>query len=134
MKAPPLPSERSFGILFTVVFALLAGWIYWKAGPASKWWIPASLSGLFLVLSFVAPIVLRPLNIVWMKFGLLLGMIVSPIALGVIFFLAVTPFALVMKLAKRDALLLKLNKDARSYWVPRDPPGPNGPESFPRQF
>lgn len=134
MKAPPLPSERSFGLLFTVVFGLVSVWMLWKGGSASRWWIPAALSGLFLILSFVAPIVLRPLNIVWMKFGLLLGMIVSPIALGVIFFLAVTPFALVMRLAKRDVLFRKFDKSARSYWVHRDPPGPNGPESFPRQF
>src|SRR5262245_16812490 len=95
MKAPKLPSDRSFGLLFTVVFAVLAAWAAWKGGK--HWWYSASISGLFLVLSLTFPKVLHPLNVVWMKFGLLLGMIVSPIVLGVIYFLVVTPFALVMK-------------------------------------
>jgi hypothetical protein len=132
MNPSKLPSDRSFGILFTVVSALLAGWFFYKG--RTYWDIFAGVSAGFLVLALVLPRVLRPLNFVWMKFGDLLGRIVSPIVLGIIFYGAVTPFALVMKLAKRDALARRFDAGARSYWILRDPPGPNAAESFPRQF
>lgn len=132
MTPSKLPSDRSFGLLFTAVFAILAGWSWYRV--RSYWDICAGLSGGFLVLALVLPRVLHPLNFLWMKLGDLLGRIVSPIVLGIIFYLAVTPFALVMKLAGRDALSRRFDAGARSYWVSREPPGPNAAESFPRQF
>jgi len=132
MTPSKLPSDRSFGFLFTVVFALLAGWFYYRG--RSFWDICVWVSGGFLVVTLVLPRILRPLNFLWMKLGDLLGRIVSPIVLGIIFYGAVTPFALVMKLAKRDALSRRFDAGARSYWISRDPPGPNAAESFPRQF
>lgn len=132
MKAPPLPSDRSFGVLFTVVFALLAGWLAWRANTLWYWFAGASAA--FLLVSYTVPRILRPLNAVWMKFGMLLNAIVSPIILGVIFFIVFTPVALFFKLIKRDVLNRKYEPSLASYWLNRDPPGPDGPSSFPRQF
>lgn len=127
-----LPTDRSFGLLFTVVFALLAGWLAWKASHVWQW--SAALSGAFLLFTLIIPRALHPLNVLWMKFGLLLGKIVSPIVLGVIFYGLFTPVALVMRLAKRDALSRAYDPDAPSYWKGRAPPGPDAGQSFPRQF
>ncbi len=132
MKTPPLPSDRSFGILFTVVFALIAGWMAWRGKTLWPWFAGASAA--FLLVSFTFPKALRPLNIVWMKLGLLLGAIVSPIVLGIIYFLVITPVALFFKMTKRDVLNRKYEPSLASYWIDRDPPGPDGPSSFPRQF
>lgn len=132
MSEIELPSNRSFGILFTVVFALIAGWFAW-AGSTHWWWF-ASVSGAFLLISFVAPGILKPLNIVWMKFGALLNKIVSPIMLGAIYFIVITPVALFFKVTGRDELKRKYDKALKTYWISREPPGPDGPSSFPRQF
>jgi hypothetical protein len=132
MQAPKLPTDRSFGLLFTVVFALLAGWSAWRGGHLWPWW--AGASGLFLVVSLIVPRILRPLNVAWMWLGLLLSMIVSPIVMGLIYFIVVTPMALFFKLTGRDALMRKYQPALGSYWIKRDPPGPDGPSSFPNQF
>ena len=130
----PLPSERSFGLLFGAVFALLAayGWFY-------KGWSLAVVLSLvavgvaFVLLGFVAPKVLRPLNWLWFQLGQLLGKIVSPIVLGAIFFLILTPVSLLTRLFGRDELRLKRKASQASYWLDRAPPGP-APESFKNQF
>lgn len=129
-----LPSERSFGLLFGAVFALLAayGWFF-------KSWssvVELSLLGLalaFVLLGFVAPKILSPLNWLWFQLGQLLGKIVSPIVLGAIFFLLLTPVSLVTRLFGRDELRLKRKASQTSYWLDRAPPGP-APESFKNQF
>ena len=129
-----LPSERSFGLLFGAVFALLAayGWFF-------KSWssvIELSLLGValaFVLLGFVAPKILSPLNWLWFQLGQLLGKIVSPIVLGAIFFLLLTPVSLVTRLFGRDELRLKRKASQTSYWLDRAPPGP-APESFKNQF
>ena len=129
-----LPSERSFGLLFGAVFALLAayGWVF-------KGWslvIVLALLGVavaFVLLGFVAPKVLRPLNWLWFQLGQLLGKIVSPVVLGAIFFLLLTPVSLVTRLFGRDELRLKRKARQTSYWLERAPPGPE-PESFKNQF
>ena len=129
-----LPSERSFGLLFGAVFVLLAayGWFF-------KSWssvVELSLLGLalaFVLLGFVAPKILSPLNWLWFQLGQLLGKIVSPIVLGAIFFLLLTPVSLVTRLFGRDELRLKRKASQTSYWLDRAPPGP-APESFKNQF
>jgi hypothetical protein len=118
--------------LFTVVFGLLAGWSAWRGGSWWPWF--AGIAGAFLVVSLVIPRILRPLNWLWMRFGLLLGMIVSPIVMGIIYFVVITPVALFFRIKGRDALSRKYDPALRSYWIHRDPPGPDGPSSFPRQF
>jgi hypothetical protein len=117
-----LPSNRSFGWTFTVFFVLVGVYGLWRGGAALPW---------LLVLAAVTAIVtltrdswLTPLNRAWMAFGELMGRVVSPIVLGLIFFGVFTPFALVMRLFGRDAMCRKWDPAAPSYWVKRDPPGP----------
>ena len=83
-------------------------------------------------ITFFAPVFLTPFNKAWYQLGLFLGKVVSPIVLGVIFFIVITPVAIVMKLAGRDALKLR-KQNISSYWIDRKPPGPE-PESFKEQF
>ena len=129
-----LPSERSFGLLFTAVFALLAGygWFFkgWSQSVVLSF-VGAALA--FGLLGLVAPKVLRPLNWLWFQLGQLLGKIVSPVVLGAIFFLLLTPVALVTRLFGRDELRLKRKASHTTYWLDRAPPGPE-PESFKNQF
>ena len=129
-----LPSERSFGLLFGVVFALLAayGWFF-KGWPLAVLLPLVGIAVAFVLLGFVAPKVLRPLNWLWFQLGQLLGKIVSPVVLGAIFFLLLTPVSLVTRLFGRDELRLKRKASQTSYWLDRAPPGPE-PESFKNQF
>jgi len=129
-----LPSERSFGLLFGAVFALLAayGW-YFKGWSLVVALALVGVALVFVLLGFVAPKVLAPLNWLWFQLGELLGKIVSPVVLGAIFFLILTPVSLVARLFGRDALRLKRKASQTSYWLDRAPPGPE-PESFKNQF
>ncbi len=128
-------SDRTFGIVFTVVFALFGGvmplWKGWNDGDPI--YPLLGVSGVFLVVALAMPKVLHPLNIVWMKVGVLLNKIVSPLVMGLLFFTTITPMAIVLRLMGKDLLKMKLDKDAKSYWVERDPPGPP-PESMSNQF
>ena len=129
-----LPSEKSFGFLFTGVFVFLA--IY---GHFVKNWespgvvICLGLSAAFCLMTLVMPRLLAPLNKAWFQIGELMGKLVSPIVLGVIFFLIITPVGLLGRLFGRDELRLKRRRQAASYWVERQPPGPTG-DSFKNQF
>lgn len=124
-------SNRSFGFVFTVFF-LIVGLLPLLHGEAYRLWALV-LSGLFLLLALAVPAVLSPLNRIWMKFGLVLHSIVSPLALGILFFLVVTPTGLLMRLFRKDPLRLNLDKSATSYWIDRQPPGP-APESLKQPF
>jgi len=111
-------SERSFGIVFSVVFALIGLWPLIH-GAQPRWWAIA-VAAVFLSAGLLFPLVLKPLNIIWFKFGMLLGRIVGPIVMGLIFFIAVTPTALIFKLRRKDLLKLAQDPDARTYWIARD--------------
>lgn len=126
-----LPSDRSFGLTFVVVFALGAGWLAWSGRPPGALLL-AGASLLTLMIALTRPAILRPLNRAWMKFGALLHMIVSPLVLGTIFFLVFAPYGIVMRLRGRDALKLRFEPETRSYWVQREPPGP-APDSLTKQ-
>jgi hypothetical protein len=126
-----LPSDRSFGLLFTVVFGLIGAWMWWKASDYAA--VAFALAALFLLAALAFPRVLRPLNSAWMRLGLLLNRVVSPIVMGVIFFGLLTPVAAIMRLRGRDVLQRRFDPARESYWIRRDPPGPDG-SSFPRQF
>jgi hypothetical protein len=127
-----LPSDRKFGWFFVAVFALGGGYAFWQSHNIA-WTISLFAVALaFLILAIAAPNLLAPLNKLWVQLGLLLGRIVSPIVLGLIFFVLITPVALVTRLGGRDALRLKKQNSA-SYWVDRDPIGPP-PDSFKNQF
>jgi hypothetical protein len=131
-KSVKLPSDRSFGLTFVVVFALLAGWQAWR-GRGTVAITFGSLSGLMLAFALLRPSLLHPLNRAWMKFGALLHHIVSPLVMGAIYFLVFTPVGWAMRRAGRDVLRRKLDSKAQSYWIERDPPGP-APDSLPNQF
>ena len=126
------PTERNFGLTFTAVFAIIAGLMAWKG---SYGWAAGFAGGAlaFLALTFAAPSVLRPLNFLWLKFGLLLHRIVNPIVMGFLFFAVITPFGVVMRLAGKDLLSLRRGAAFDSYWVKRDAPGP-APETMSQQF
>lgn len=126
-----LPSERSFAHVFAVVFAIIGLIPLLHGGSVRPWSL--GVAALFLVLGYAAPTLLRPLNKLWFKFGLLLHAIINPLVLGAMFFLAVTPMALVMRLAGKKLLNMQYDPSAKSYWIERQPPGPS-PQSVRRQF
>ncbi len=119
---PALPSNRSFGWTFTGLFLLAGGYGLWHGGAALPWLLPLAL--LTAAVTLAREHWLTPLNRAWMKLGELLGRIVSPIVLGAIFFVVFTPVGVVMRMAGRDAMKLRWEPGARSYWVEREPPGP----------
>lgn len=128
----PLPSERKFGQLFAVVGSALAAWGYVKGWPSGLSWALATAGAVFWLLAGWAPHVLAPLNKAWFKFGLLLGKLVSPLVLGLMFFLLVTPFAVIGRMLGRDELRLK-KRNVSTYWIDR-PAGVPASESFKNQF
>jgi Saxitoxin biosynthesis operon protein SxtJ len=132
VSAPQLPSDRRFGLLFVVVWALLAAYGAHKAWLNLVVSIFVAASVTFALATLFVPKALRPLNFAWFKLGELMGKIVSPIVLGIIFYLLITPVGLVGRLFGRDELKLKRGAE-KSYWIKRDPPGPSG-ESFKNQY
>lgn len=115
-----LPSNRKFGFFFSFVFAVAAAYFYYAENLVSSYALVAA-AFVFLIVTLVKSAALLPLNKLWMQFGLLLGMIVSPIVLGIIFFGMFTPIAMLMRLSGRDELRLKYTKKA-SYWILRNEP------------
>ena len=83
------------------------------------------VAGLFLAAALMVPGILAPLNHQWMRFGLLLHKITNPIIMGLVFFVTVTSTALVMKMMGLDPLNRKIDRNAKSYWINRTPPGPS---------
>ena len=116
-----ISSNRSFGIVFFVVFLLIALYPLTYSEDIRIW--SAIISLIFLVLGLLNSKILSPLNKLWFKFGIFLGKIISPLIMGIIFFLVVTPIGLIMRLFRKDILNLKYNKD-KSYWIEK-----NGPKS-----
>ena len=112
-----ISSNRSFGILFSIVFAIIAFWPTINGNPLRLWSIPISV--IFLVLGLLNSKLLNPLNIVWVKFGELLGIIIAPIVMAIIYFIIVTPIGLFMRLIGKDLLNLKFSK-ANTYWIKRE--------------
>jgi predicted membrane metal-binding protein len=124
-------SDRSFGFVFAAVFAVVASLPLVRGAPV-RWWALA-LAAAFALAALAAPRLLRPLNRIWFKFGLVLHHIVNPIIMGAIFFLAVTPMSLVMRALGKDPLRLKLDPGSATYWIPRERPAP-APRSMSKQF
>ena len=116
-----ISSNRSFGIVFFVVFSLIALYPLTYSGEIRIW--SAIISIIFLVLGLLNSKILAPFNKLWFKFGILLGKIISPIVMGIIFFFVVTPIGLIMRILGKDVLNLKYNKN-QSYWIEK-----NGPKS-----
>ena len=116
---PKLPSNRNFGIVFFVVFLVISLYPLTFSGGVAKWSLAVSI--VFLVLGLINSKILTPLNKVWFKFGLFLGKIVSPLVMGMIFFLVVTPTGIFMRLIGKDLLNLKI-KNNETYWINRTDP------------
>ena len=129
--APHPPSERSFGIVFTVFFSLVALWPLVKGRPWRPWGLAVAV--VFLAATLVWPASLRLPNRWWFQLALLLNRFVSPVAIGILFYGVFTPFAVVMRWAGKDPLRQRRDSAASTYWIDRDPPGPD-PKSMARQF
>lgn len=124
-------SDRSFGLVMTGAFAVMSLLNWWHNGHTWRW--TGAIALLFLAATIFCPAVLKPLNRLWLKFGLLLHRVVNPILMAFVFFGAVLPTALIMRALGKDPLRLKRQPDADSYWIERRPPGP-APESMTDQF
>ena len=124
-------SDRAFGLVFAVFFAFVGLAPLWKHHPLRSWALV--LAGLFLAIGLVRPGLLHPLNQAWIRLGLLLGKVVNPIVMGLLFFLVVAPTALIFRLLGKDPLRLSLDAGASSYWIERRPPGP-APQTMSNQF
>ena len=114
-------SNRSFGIIFFIIFLIISLYPLTNNQDIRLWSLPISLA--FLFLGLIDSKILNPLNKLWFKLGIFLGRIISPIVMGIIFFFVVTPIGLIMRILGKDLLNLKYNKK-QSYWIEK-----NGPKS-----
>ena len=112
-------SNRSFGIVFFVVFLLIATYPLINGDELRLWSLIISI--VFLFLGLLNSKILNPLNKLWFKFGIFLGKIISPLVIGIIFFLVVTPIGLLMRLLNKDLLNLRFNNND-SYWIEKTEP------------
>ena len=133
IRAEPVKgsSDRGFGVVFAIVFAAI-GLFPLLNGESPRGWSLA-VAGAILAAALVKAEWLAPFNQVWFRFGLLLHRIVNPIIMALLFYGVVMPTGLIMRAAGKDLLRLRYDPDAESYWMHRDPPGPN-PESLKHQF
>ena len=119
MDEVKIGSNRSFGIVFFVVFLIIAIYPLINGDELKVWSLIISI--VFLFLGLINSKILNPLNKLWFKFGIFLGKIISPLVMGIIFFLVVTPIALLMRLLNKDLLNLKFNNN-NSYWIEKTEP------------
>tara|TARA_Y100001949_G_scaffold152066_1_gene138216 strand:+ start:2205 stop:2573 length:369 start_codon:yes stop_codon:yes gene_type:complete len=112
-----MSSNRSFGILFFIVFLIVGLWPLKNGGDPSQLFL--IISGIFLILGLLNSKILTPLNKIWVKFGELLGKIIAPLVMAIIYFIILTPISLFLRIIGKDLLNLKLNKH-NSYWKKRD--------------
>lgn len=124
-------STRSFAVVFCVVFSVLAFLPLISGGSVRVWAL--AISGLFLFFTFFFTSVLQPLNLLWFRFGMLLSRVVNPLVMLILYAVAIVPFGITARLFGKDLLRLKLDPNAKSYWIQRQPPGP-APESIEQQF
>ena len=113
-KKIKIGSNRSFGLVFSIVFLIIALYPLLNDDSVKIWLIILSL--IFFILGLLNSNILYPLNRIWFKFGIILGGIVSPIVMGLVFFFVVTPISLILRLFKKDTLNLKKN-DSMTYWI-----------------
>ena len=124
-------SERALGIVFAVVFMIVGLWPLIGGGAIRLWAL--IVAGVFMALGCLAPKLLKPLNWLWFRFGLLLHKVMNPLIMALLFFTTVTPIAIIMKIMGKDPLRRKFDPTAKSYWIERQPPGPD-PETMRNQF
>ena len=119
MDEVKLSSNKSFGIVFFIVFLLIGVYPLLKGNDLRIWSL--IISFIFLALGLINSRILTPFNRLWFKFGLLLGKFISPLIMGIIFFIVVTPIGIIMRLFKKDLLNLKFNKK-ETYWIDKKGP------------
>jgi predicted membrane metal-binding protein len=125
------PSNRSFGGVFTVVFAAIGLLPLIRGGEVRVWAL--AVAGAFFITALLMPVLLAPLNRLWFKFGMLLHRVVSPLVMGMLFYVVVTPTGFLMRLFGKRPLDLDFDPSASSYWTLRQPPGP-APDTMKNQF
>ena len=130
-KQIKINSNKSFGLVFALVFLLIGLWPLLDNQPIRLW----ACGGfcVLILISFTIPKILGPFNHLWFLFGLLLHKFLNPIIMGLLFFTTITPIALTMRLLGKRPLSLEFDPKVNSYWIKRDPPGPD-PKSMTRQF
>jgi len=124
-------SDRGFGLVFAAVFLVIALWPLLGAAPP-RWWALVPSAG-FMVVALIRPALLGGLNRLWTRLGILLGRLISPLVLALLFYGVLSPLGVLMRLTGKDPLRLKQDRAAQSYWIPREPPGPP-PDSMTNQF
>ncbi len=117
IKKIKLPSNKKFGLFFSMIFFIFGGYFLYADSMMSAYFLIAT-SIIFLFFSLFKPNLLNPLNKIWMYFGYLIGIIVSPLVLSLLFFLIFTPVSILMKIVGRDELRLKFKK-CDTYWKPK---------------
>ena len=127
MKDIKISTNKSFGLVFSVVFFLISVYPLLNAGNIRFWSLILAI--IFLTLGLLNSKILTPLNKIWFKFGIFLGKIISPIIMSIIFFLVVTPIGFTMRLLGKDLLNLKNNKN-KSYWIENNGPKSNMKNQF----
>ena len=120
MNKIKISSNRSFGLVFFIAFLIVSLWPLTYGEPIRIWLVIISM--VFLILGLMNSKLLTPLNKLWFKFGMILGAIIAPIVMGIIFFLVVTPTGLIMNIMGKDLLKKRYNKKKESYWIERDKP------------
>lgn len=124
-------SDRSFGVIFAVLFVVIGLWPLWSGNTPRLWAL--GIAGLFLLLAWLRPTLLKPLNNVWLLLGLLLHRVVTPLVMGVMYYGTIVPVGLLLKAFGKDLLRQKQQPAAETYWIRREPPGPEH-GSMSRQF
>ena len=113
-------SPKSFGVVFSIVFLIIALYPLANSEDVRLWAV--IISAIFLLLAFVVPQVLASPNKLWFKFGMLLGSIIAPVVMALVYFVTVLPTGLIMRFLGKDLLKQKLDKNAKSYWIKRSEP------------
>jgi Saxitoxin biosynthesis operon protein SxtJ len=126
-------SERAFGFVFAGFFSIVGGVRAWSGDDLTWVGVWFAAAAIVLLLALAAPRLLRPFNLVWFKFGLLLHRVVSPVIMGLMFFVVITPIGLMMRALGKRPLKLRFEPNLETYWIARTPPGPP-PSSMTQQF
>ena len=118
MNKVKISSNKDFGLVFFVVFLIVSLWPLINGEPIRIW--SAIISLVFLILGLMNSKLLIPLNKLWIKFGAILGVIISPIIMGIVFFLVVTPIGIILRIMSKDLLKKNYDKKRKTYWIKRD--------------
>ena len=117
MENQKIPSNKNFGITFSIFFLLITIYIFINYEKLNLWLLSAS--AIFFILGITNSNLLLPVNKIWFKIGIFLGKIISPLVMGIIFFLVITPIGLILRIFRKDVLKLKFSSD-KSYWIDKD--------------